>query len=260
MHGADRRARRGCAVGHAARTAHALFGLRRCRTSSRTGLAGCLGLEEGAGAHHRARRGRRLRIQGNPAARRRCARLAGDALRPSGALDRGSARASDRRRQLPRAPLPHHRLCRPRRPVARHRLRGDRRFRRLFVLSVLRLPRGRAGREHPARTVRLSCISLPHLLGRHQQVPDPAVPRRRAHRRLLRARTRARRDRARSRRRAARGALRRSGAARADAVRQHHQQAFRQRRLSAKRCAAPWRRSTSTPCGRASSAASRTDG
>ena len=90
-------------------------------------------------------------------------------------------------------------LCRPRRPPARHRLRGDRRFRRLFVLSVLGLPGSSAGREHPAGALRFSGLSLPHLFGRHQQVPDPALSRRRAHRRVLRARTGARRDRARGR-------------------------------------------------------------
>ena len=46
-------------------------------------------------------------------------------------------------------------------------------------------------------------LPLPHLLGRHQQVPDPALSRRGAHRRVLRAGTRARRHRARSRHRAA---------------------------------------------------------
>ena len=54
-------------------------------------------------------------------------------------------------------------------------------------------------------------------------------------------RTRARCHRPRSGARAARGALQESRAARADAVRQHHQEAFRQRRLSARRCAARWR-------------------
>ena len=104
-----------------------------------------------------------------------------------------------RGRELPRTPLPHHRLCRSRRQAARHRLRGDRRFRRLFLLSVFGLPRGGAGREHSARPLRLSLLSLPHLFGRDQQVPDPALSRRRAHGRLLRARIDARRGRARSR-------------------------------------------------------------
>jgi len=69
------------------------------------------------------------------------------------AMHRGSPRTSRCRRQLPRAPLPHHRLCRARRPSARYRLRSRRRFRRLFVLPVLRLPGSRAGGEHPARAV-----------------------------------------------------------------------------------------------------------
>ena len=71
--------------------------------------------------------------------------------------------------------------------AARHRLRGDGRFRRLFVLSVLGLPRSGAGREHPARPLRFSGLSLPHLVGRHQQMPDPALSRRGADRRVLRA-------------------------------------------------------------------------
>ena len=75
-------------------------------------------------------------------------RLARDALRLPGALVGGSARASERRRQLPRAPLPHHRLRRSRRAPARNRLRGHRRFRRLFLVSLHRLPRRR--RSSPA--------------------------------------------------------------------------------------------------------------
>ena len=80
--------------------------------------------------------------------------MADDAARPSGALDRGSPRAPERRRQLPRASLPHHRLCRPRWQAARHRLQGDGRFRRVLVLSVLGLPRSGTGGEHPAGPLR----------------------------------------------------------------------------------------------------------
>ena len=53
----------------------------------RTGLAECLGLDADAGAHRLAGCRRRLRLQGHPAARGSLPRLAGDALRPSGALD-----------------------------------------------------------------------------------------------------------------------------------------------------------------------------
>ncbi len=63
-------------------------------------------------AHRRARYRRRLRLQGHPARRGGRGRLARPPPRPSGALDRGPARAADRQRQLPRAPLRHHRLRR----------------------------------------------------------------------------------------------------------------------------------------------------
>ena len=71
--------------------------------------------------------------------------------RHAAALARGPPRAPDRQRQLPRAPLRDHRLRRARRAAARHRLRGDRRFRRLLGLSVLRLPGSRAGRRASCR-------------------------------------------------------------------------------------------------------------
>ena len=106
---------------------------------------------------------------------------------------------------------------------------GDRRFRRLFVVPVLRLPGSCAGGEHPAGTIRFPGIPMSHLVGRYQQMPDPAVSRRGAHRRVLRARAAARCRRAHSGHRAARVAGKKSRAARADAFRQHHQQAFRQR-------------------------------
>ena len=186
----------------------------------------------GPNSHHFARRRRRLRAQGNSAAGRSLPFLADDASRPSGALDRGSPRASHRQLQLPRAPLQDHRLCRSRRPAARHRLRSDRRFRRLLVLSVLGVPGGGAGRQHPARTLFDAGLSLPDVFGRDQQVSDPALSRRGPHRRLLRAGTDARSGRGGGRAGARRSAPAQSGAARADAVRQHHQQALRQRRLS----------------------------
>ena len=101
---------------------------RRCRTSSAAGLAECLGPGRGPGARDLARCRRRLRLQGHPAAGGDRAGLAGHAPgRPAGALDRGSVRAADRQRQLPRAPLRHHRLCRRRRHHPGRRLRRDRR-------------------------------------------------------------------------------------------------------------------------------------
>ena len=106
----------------------------------RTGLSECLGLDHGKIRVVSPDVGGGFWLQGHPAARRGRAVLARHALRASGALDRGPARASDGQRELPRASLPHHRLRRPRRPPAGNRLRGDRRFRSLFLLSVLGLP------------------------------------------------------------------------------------------------------------------------
>ena len=68
---------------------------------------------------HLARRRRRLRLQGRPAGRGGRARLGDAQARPPAALDRGPAREPHRRRQLPRAPLPPHRLRGRRRPPAR---------------------------------------------------------------------------------------------------------------------------------------------
>ncbi len=86
---------------------------------------GMSGARAGKYSRHFARCRRRLRLQGNSAAGRSLSVVADDASRTSSPLDRGSPRTSDGRRQLPRASLPHHRLCRPRWPAAGHRLRGD---------------------------------------------------------------------------------------------------------------------------------------
>ena len=220
----------------------------------RTGLSECLGLDEGQVRVIAPDVGGGFGYKGILLAEEVCLGWLAMRCRPSGALDRGPPRASDRRRQLPRAPLPDHRLRRPRRHIARHRLRGRRRFRRLFGLSVLGLPGGGAGREHSAGSLRFSRLPLPHLFGRDQQMPDPALSRRGQNRRVLRAGTRARRHRARSRDRAARSAGEDSGEARADAVQQHHQKALRQRRLSG--IAAP-RGRRDRRCGRARAPAAR---
>ena len=139
MHVAARRPRRRRDLRSPPRSAHALFlGPDAAYHAQRP----CRMPRHGAGPHphHFARCRRRLRAQGHPAAGRSLPVVADDAPRPSGALDRGSPRASHRQLQLPRAPLQDHRLCRSRRPAARHRLRSDRRFRRLLVLSVLGVP------------------------------------------------------------------------------------------------------------------------
>ena len=92
-------------------------------------------------------------------------------MRPSGALDRGPARASDRRRQLPRAPLPRS----PPMPTATARCCGidceaivDSGAYSAYPFSAC-LEAAQVG-EHPARTLRLSVLPLPHLFGRDQQM------------------------------------------------------------------------------------------
>ena len=127
----------------------------------------------GAGRMPRAGRGpdprggarcrRRLRLQGHPAAGGDRAGLGDAQGRRAAAVDRGPAREPHRQRQLPRAPLHPHRLRRRRRPPAGARLRGDRRFRRLLGLPVLRLPGGgpRSPRSCRASTTSRTTAAAP---------------------------------------------------------------------------------------------------
>ena len=93
-------------------------------------------------------------------------------------------------------------------------------------------------------------LSLPHLLRGDEQAADPAVSRRRAHRacasrwKSYSTRLRARPDWSRTR------CGCEPGAAASDAVREHHRQVLRQRRLSRSRCAAQSPRSMSRACAR----------
>ena len=154
-----------------------------------------------------------------------------DAPRPSGAVDRGPPRAARRQRQLPRASLRHHRPRRGRRYSARHRLRGTCRCRRVLRLSVLGVPRGGAGREHSCPVPTCSKGTVPNLVDGDQQATDPPLSRRGTYRSVLRAGGAARhplRVHSRWTRRAPPEESRPPGA---DAVRQHHREAFRQRRL-----------------------------
>ena len=66
-------------------------------------------------------------------------------------------------------------LCRSRRALARHRLRSDRRFRRLFVLSVLGVPRSGAGRQHPAGALRF-CRRIAAARGRSRPTNARSCP------------------------------------------------------------------------------------
>ncbi len=122
----------------------------------RSGLAGVPRHRRRPDPRRLARCRRRLRLQGHPAARGGGAGLGDAQDRRPAALDRGSPRRPHRQRQLPRASLHPHRLCRCRRPAAGARLRGDRRFRRLFGLSRSRRA-WKAARS--ARSCRASTIS-----------------------------------------------------------------------------------------------------
>ena len=77
-------------------------------------------------------------------------------------------------------------LCGSRRHAGRHRRRGRGGCRRLLCLSVFGVPGSSASGQHPARSLCDAGVSLPHLLRRDQQAADPAVSRRRPRRRLLR--------------------------------------------------------------------------
>ncbi len=236
-HVADGRPRRGVRVEPAARPARDAQRDADAAHQSR-GPLGVPRHRPGLDPRDLARRGRRLRLQGHPAARRDLPRMAVPEARPAGALDRGPPRAALGERELPRAPLRHHRLCRREGQAPRHRLRSDRGFRRLLVLSLLRVPRRRAGGFHPARPVQDGPLPLPHLVGGHEQGADPSLPGRRAHRRVLRARADDGRGGARAGDGAARAAPREPRAAGGDAVREHHEASISTAATIPKRCAA----------------------
>ena len=69
VHVAARRAAACCANGTSGSGSSRCTARRRCRTSTATGLSECLGLDQGHDPRHRARRRRRLRLQGHPARR-----------------------------------------------------------------------------------------------------------------------------------------------------------------------------------------------
>ena len=194
----------------------------------------------------RARRRRRLRLQGHPAARGGLPRLARAAARAAGALARGPARAAHRERQLPRARLRHHRST-PTPTAGCSRSTAKPRSIRAPTRPIRSPPASRRRRSG-------SILPGPYKMDRYrcrtwsvgdQQAADPAVPRRRAHRRVLRARAHRSTRRARGSEGAARGAPREPRPAGGDAVREHHQEAFRLRRLPGGAAARGRRRSTS---------------
>ena len=164
----------------------------------RAGLAECLGLDEGRSASISPDVGGGFGYKGVLLAEEVCARLARACkLGASGALDRGPPREPHGRRQLPRASLSRHRLCGRAGPAARARLRRDRRCRRLLGLSVLGLPRGRPGRQHPARP-----YDFPHYRCRTYSVATnkpPILPYRGVARTACASRSRSRSKRSRAR-------------------------------------------------------------
>ena len=99
------------------------------------------------------------------------------------------------------------------------------------ALSVLGRARARPGGEHPPRALRLRGIPLPHLGDGDQQAGHPALPGGGADRGVLRPRGAARRDRPRASHGPGRVPAPEPRAPGADAVRQHHRQALRQRGL-----------------------------
>ena len=173
--------------------------------------------------------------------------LASDAAAPSGALDRGSARASHRQRQLPRAPLPHHRLRRRATDGccgidceatvdsgAYSSYPFSACLEAAQVASILPGPY-----DFPAYRCRTwsvatnKCPILPYrgvartgVCFAIELVMDAIAREAGIEPHEVR--------------------LENLVQPRADAIRQHHEQAFRQRRLSGMRCGARWRRSTST--------------
>ena len=153
----------------------------------RSGLAECLGMDEGRIRVIAPDVGGGFGYKGVLLAEEVCAAFLTMTPAAAGALDRGPARAPDGRRQLPRAsattsPDTPQRTAR----CWRVECRGHRGFRCLLRLSVLRLPGGGAGGEHPARAVSHGGLPMPHLVGLHQQATHPAVSRRGPHRRVLR--------------------------------------------------------------------------
>ena len=72
------------------------------------------------------------------------------------------------------------RLCRGRRQAHRRRLRRPCRCRRLFVVPDLISSGGGTNRQPAAGSLCFLNVPMPFGCRRHQQMPDPALPRRRA--------------------------------------------------------------------------------
>ena len=208
-----------------------------------------------------ARCGRRLRLQGPALPRRGGAGLAGDARRTPGALARGLPRAPDARTPIAASTT----IASPAMPTADGRLLALDCVANVDAGAYSVYPDlvgagGRSGGEPAAGALRFQCVPLPLRRGRDQQVPDPAVSRRGADRRLPRDRSHHGRDRPRGRYRALRGAPAQPRAARADAVRERGRASSSTAATIRNACAAPWRPSACPPSARDSATASRTAG
>ena len=123
------------------------------------------------------------------------------------------------------------------------RLRRPCRCRRLFVLPDFLGAGGGADRQSVARTLRLFGLPMPLLCGRHQQMSDHALSRRRPFRRLPRDRSDHGRDRARGRARTLRGPAAQHGAARSRCRSTMWSASISTAAIIRNACAAPSRRS-----------------
>ena len=139
------------------------------------------------GARHRARCRRRLRRQEPDHAGGRCRRGARAEGRASGALDRGSARASAGFAARPRPHLRSHDLRRARRHASRHRRRHLHRCRRLRAVADGRVSGSEHGVAQPDRALSHAPFEAQRPYGRDQQGADGPVSRRGAAGRDLRA-------------------------------------------------------------------------
>ena len=176
-HGADGGARGAGGVEFADGPAHrpyrdpgAASDPRRARAVPRAGAA--------PGARHRAGRGRRVRTQDLCPAGGAGRLLVRHEIRPPGALDLGPARAPNRGRQLPRAPLHRHRAYRRRRQAARPGRRGHGRCRGLFDLPLHQLPGSGDGGRQPAGALCDRGLWRADLDGGHQQAAAGPLSRR----------------------------------------------------------------------------------
>ena len=228
----------------AARAADDATPPRRCRTSTAPASSECLALDQGAMRVVAPDVGGGFGYKGILLPEEICLAWLAMQLRPSRALDRGPARASDRQRQLPRAPLRHHRCT----PIATGACSASTAKRTSIPARIPRIPSRRASKrrrsaQHPAGPLRDGALSLPHLVGRDQQMRRSCpIAASRAPACALRSSSCSMRSRAKLRHGAARGAARESGAAGARCRSTTSRKSISTAAIIRKRCAAPSRR------------------